>query len=44
MIAAQVAYSDRMAPLLDAGASTVFVRQIPPVDVAAQLWELLREG
>lgn len=41
MVAAQVAYGDGMAPLLDAGAAAVFVRSVPPADVAARLLELL---
>ncbi|MCU1587839.1 MAG: hypothetical protein JWN31_1332 [Frankiales bacterium] len=41
LIGAQVPYSDRVGLLLDAGADAVFVRQVPPVDVAMQLWERL---
>ena len=36
-----MAYSDRIAPLIEVGATTVFVRQVPPIDVATALWELL---
>ena len=39
---AQVAYSDRVGALLEAGATAVFTRQIPPADVADALVELLR--
>lgn len=42
-VAAQVAYSDGMSPLLDAGAASVFVRSVPPADVAAALLELLEQ-
>jgi hypothetical protein len=41
LVAAQVAYGDRVAPLLEAGAATVFTRQVPPTDVASQLLELM---
>lgn len=41
LVTAQVAYGDGMAPLLDAGAAAVFVRSVPPADVAARLLELL---
>jgi hypothetical protein len=41
LIAAQVPYADRVGVLLDAGADAVFARQVPPVDVATQLWERL---
>jgi hypothetical protein len=37
VLAAQVPDADRVAPLLDAGAATVFHRQVPPLDVAAGL-------
>jgi CheY-like chemotaxis protein len=43
VVAAQVAYGDGMAPLLDAGAAAVFVRSVPPADVATRLLELLDE-
>jgi len=41
-IAAQVAYGDRVGAMLEAGAETVFTRQVPPADVAEQLQALLR--
>ena len=37
LLAAQVPHGDRVGPLLDAGAATVFTRQVPPRDVAAGL-------
>jgi CheY-like chemotaxis protein len=40
VVAAQVAYSDRVGALLDAGASEVFTRKVPPADVAVRLLEL----
>jgi len=40
LVAAQVAYSDRVGAMLDAGACEVFTRQVPPVDVATRLMEL----
>lgn len=40
-ITAQVDYADRVPALVSAGVGTVFVRQTPPVDVAATLAELL---
>ena len=43
VVAAQVAYADGMGPLLDAGAEAVFVRSVPPADVAARLLELLEQ-
>jgi CheY-like chemotaxis protein len=41
VIAAQVAHTDRVAAMLEAGASAVFGRQIPPVDVAVELRDLV---
>ena len=41
LVAAQVAYGDRVGPFLDAGASTVFTRKVPPADVERGLLELL---
>ena len=41
VVVAQVPYSDRVGPLLDAGAAAVFTRQIPPADVAEALLDLL---
>ena len=41
-IAAQVAHDDRIARMLEAGASTAYTRRVPPVDVAQGLAELLR--
>ena len=40
-VAAQVAYGDRVGAMLDAGASEVFTRKVPPVEVAARLLELV---
>lgn len=40
-VAAQVPYGDRVGAMLEAGAATVFTRQVPPADVAAQLRALL---
>lgn len=40
VVAAQVAYGDRVAALLEAGAATVWTRQVPPRDVARELMEL----
>ncbi len=37
VVAAQVAYGDRIGALLEAGASPVFTRRIPPADVASEL-------
>ena len=37
ILAAQVPYADRIGPLLEAGAATVFTRSVPPKDVAAGL-------
>ena len=37
LAAAQVRHGDRIGPLLDAGAKTVFTRQVPPAAVAAEL-------
>ena len=39
--AAQVAHDDRMGALLDAGAHAVWVRRVPPQDVAVQLAQLV---
>ena len=41
VIGAQVAYGDRIGALLEAGASTVFTRRTPPVDVAEELLGLV---
>ncbi len=40
-VVAQVAYGDRVSTLLEAGASTVFTRQVPPSDVAQGMVDLL---
>lgn len=40
-VVAQVAYSDRVGAMLDAGAMTVFTRQVPPGDVAEGMRALL---
>ena len=44
IIAAQVAYSDDVGPMLDAGAAHVFTRQVPPAEVAVALLSLLTKG
>jgi hypothetical protein len=41
VVAAQVAYSDRVAHLLAAGSAEVFVRSVPPADVAARLLQMV---
>lgn len=41
VLAAQVADGTRVGALLEAGASAVFTRQIPPADVAARLQQML---
>lgn len=41
VIMAHVAYADRLEALLEAGASAVFTRQIPPLDVAQAVVRLL---
>lgn len=41
VIVTQVAYSDRVGPLLESGAAAVFTRSVPPADVAHQIVELL---
>ncbi len=41
VVAAQVAYGDRVAALLAAGATSVFTRQVPPAEVAQTLAGLL---
>jgi CheY-like chemotaxis protein len=41
LIAAQVAYEDRIGPMLEAGANTAYTRRVPPLDVAADLYRLL---
>ncbi len=43
MIAAQASSQDRVGALRDAGATTVFGRQIPPAEVAEALLRLLEE-
>ena len=42
VVTAQAAYGDRVGQLLDAGATTVFTRRIPPQDVALSLLKLVR--
>lgn len=44
IVAAQVAYGDRVGPLLDAGASAVFTRNVPPLDVVARVLGLLESA
>ena len=41
VVAAQVAYGDRVDALLEAGASAVFTRNVPPLDVVERVVELL---
>ena len=41
LVVAQVAYGDSVAAMLDAGAATVFTRQVPPADVVRDLLELV---
>lgn len=41
VIVAHVAYSDRIPPLLEAGASTVFTRQVPPAEIVQESLRLL---
>lgn len=41
VVAAQVQYGERVPALLDAGAATVFTRQVPPLDVAQHMVDLL---
>lgn len=41
LVAAQVAHGDRVAALLHAGAAAVFTRQVPPLEVADGVLELL---
>ena len=41
VVTAKAAYGDRVGPLLDAGATTVFTRQVTPEDVALSMLELV---
>jgi hypothetical protein len=41
LVAAQVAYGDRVGPLLHAGAAAVFTRQVPPLDAVRSMLQLL---
>ena len=41
VIAAQVAYEDRIGPMLEAGATTAYTRRVPPVDVVSDVVRLL---
>jgi hypothetical protein len=41
VVAAQVAYGDRVAPLLDAGAAAVFTRRVAPLDAVRSMLDLL---
>ena len=41
LIAAQVAYEDRVAPMLEAGADTAYTRRVPPLDLSADVHRLL---
>jgi hypothetical protein len=42
LVAAQVAYGDRVGPLLHAGAAAVFTRKVPPLDAVERMLELLQ--
>lgn len=42
VIAAQVAYEDGIDSMLQAGATTVYTRRVPPLDVSADLLRLLQ--
>ncbi len=42
LVAAQVAYGDRVGPLLHAGAAAVFTRTVPPLDAVETMLELLQ--
>jgi DNA-binding response OmpR family regulator len=44
LIAAQVAYDDRIARMLEAGADTAYTRRVPPLDVAKELADLVHAG
>lgn len=44
LVAAQVAYGDRVGPLLHAGAAAVFTRQVPPLDVVKSMLQLLDDA
>lgn len=41
VVVTQVAYGDRIGPMLDAGAAAAFTRSVPPGDVAKKILELL---
>ncbi len=41
LVAAHVAYGDRIGPLLQAGAAAVFTRQVPPVEAVRSTLDLL---
>ena len=41
VIAAQVAYEDRIGPMLEAGATKAYTRRVPPLEVSADLLDLL---
>ncbi len=43
LVAAQVAYGDRVQPLLEAGAAAVFTRQVPPLEAARSMLRLLAD-
>jgi len=40
VVAAQVAYDEDVAEMLDAGARAVYTRRVPPAEVALGLWGL----
>ena len=41
LVAAQVAYGDRVGPLLHAGAAAVFTRRVPPLEAVRSMLDLL---
>jgi CheY-like chemotaxis protein len=43
LIAAQVAYEDRIAVMLAAGADSAYARRVPPVDISIDLVRMLSE-
>jgi CheY-like chemotaxis protein len=44
LVAAQVAYEDRVGALLDAGAQAAYARRVPPADLAADVLRQLAAG
>lgn len=43
LIAAQVAYEDRIGPMLEAGATTAYTRRVPPLEVVSDVVRLLAD-